>query len=161
LNTTYLLGALLAALGLNILVAMYAILWRHAIPRAPWYFRLSVVPGVVGGLSALVLARLFVTSGEGAFGFDAIALAAIFVASQTLTWLSLNLYAVWWYFRGRDSERTLGRDTNMRVRRVEGIVDERLERMDASEDRRDAVDRKREEADERREKQDRHRRPDG
>jgi len=97
LNLNYLLGALMFGLGANMLVSMYAVFW-------PGRFRLSVVPGIAGGLSAAVLAGVFVTSREGALGLTTLALAVVFIAVLAAFFLSLNLYALWGFFRGRAAE---------------------------------------------------------
>lgn len=91
------LAALLFAVGLGFLAASVGILYRHAIPRAPRLFHLlTVPPGLVVGITSVVLAGMFLSGSEGIRY-----VAGVFVAALAVWIWSLNMYAVFHYLYGR------------------------------------------------------------
>lgn len=92
------LAAMLFAVGLGFLAASVGILYRHAIPRAPRFFQAATVaPGVVVGLSALVLAWMFLTGLQ-----DIAPVAGVFVGALAAWIWTMNLYAAFFYVTGRN-----------------------------------------------------------
>lgn len=89
------------------LAALFAILFRYAIPRSPGFFHLLCVPSLLAGVVAL-FALGFLTLLPPAtlfLGLDSLGWRVTFLASQLVTWGALDLYAVYHAYRVRNERQ--------------------------------------------------------
>ena len=92
----------LFVLGLGILAALLGILGRHAIPRAPYLFHIVLfTPMILSSFSCFALAWMALTGTPSVFGVDALGHLTIYFAAQSVTYWTLNAYAIYHYFRTR------------------------------------------------------------
>ncbi len=85
------------------LAALFAILFRYAIPRSPGFFHLLCVPALLVGVVALFSIGFLSLLPEGTLflGLDTLGWRITFLASQLITWVALDLYAVYHAYRVR------------------------------------------------------------
>lgn len=98
-------SALCLATALVLFVAWLGIVLRYAIPRAPSYFRWFLTPFMVGAVGAIIIISHVVRTGDDAvfLWWGAIGWANIFLACVFMTFLILDLYALW--FRLKKGKR--------------------------------------------------------
>lgn len=97
-----LLAALLIFLAIGQIVALGAILTRHAIPRAPSVFHSLVVgPMVISSVAAVLMSAEAVTGSGEVWGVSLDAYRTVFFAAEGLTFWTLNVYAFYYHVSGR------------------------------------------------------------
>lgn len=82
---------------------MLGIMFRYAIPRAPWFFRLALCPAfTISGVSLIAVGLLALIGDDAMFlGSNILELSAIYLASQFIAIWGLVGYAFYHQFIGR------------------------------------------------------------
>ncbi|MEJ7871424.1 MAG: hypothetical protein WKF67_04135 [Rubrobacteraceae bacterium] len=86
------------------MAALFAILFRYAIPRSPGFFHLLCAPALLASVFALFsLGFLLLLPDDTRFlGLPTQGWGIVFLAAELITWTTLDLYAVYHAYRVRN-----------------------------------------------------------
>lgn len=98
----FFLAAAFVALGIGVGVSLFAILFRHAVPKAPAFFHLLCIgPMVVSVVASVILAWMALADADVFLGFSLDAYRLTLTLGLAATFWALNLYSYYYYVRGR------------------------------------------------------------
>jgi amino acid transporter len=121
------------------IIALIAILYRHAIPRAPKLFHgLLLGPMLAGVVCLFILAWLALTGIETIFGLNETLVLFIYFGATTTTWGTLDFYALYHFRRMRqrygNEERSVGQKLDTAATEAEDRFSEKeLEQLEVRE----------------------------
>lgn len=98
----YFIAMLFVSLALSHVAALGAILWRHAIPRAPRVFHLLLLFPMLACIASLAaLAYIALSGADPVLGLPALAWLALFFVFENIVWWTLVAYSVFYYVANR------------------------------------------------------------
>lgn len=96
------IAAFCIGIALAQFAAFLAIVFRYAIPQAPWFFRAALTPPMLASMSSIFgIGVIALTGDETVLGLDAISLLAIYFIAVFFTWWTFVAYAFYHVLRRR------------------------------------------------------------
>lgn len=100
------LAFVLVGLSVAQIIALAAILYRHAIPRSPKVFHaLLVGPMIVSASTAMLMGFMALANTEMLFGFSLDSYELAFFSCEFLTFSILCVYSLFYWLHGRYGDR--------------------------------------------------------
>lgn len=123
-NSLLIVAAGLVVLSLGQLAALLGVLFRHAIPRAPFVFHgLLLLPMLITAGSCLAMAYMALSGRQQVAGLDGLVLLAVFFICEAIWIWTLNAYAVYHFIRSRKRKDHGVRTMGEKIGNIEGRLD--------------------------------------